>query len=181
MGKPREILSAASLAVAVVVVGTSTVASAHSGGDSKVHDIDIQDDCDPVTFNEAGVPGGCVGDGDTTFEELFEELQEKGEHGKWRFHPDELTIRGNDRLRAVNEGGEVHTFTKVDRFGPGCVPEINDVIGLDGPPVADCSRIEDSLLVPRASRVVPSLNSGLQRFECLIHPWMRTVVTVESR
>jgi hypothetical protein len=34
------------------------------------------------------------------------------------------------------------------------------------------------LVVPGASATVPPLGIGAHKFQCLIHPWMRTVVEV---
>ena len=45
----------------------------------------MYDDCDPVTF--ATVPGGCIGNGHTTFQEFIEELEETQDAHKWRNQP----------------------------------------------------------------------------------------------
>lgn len=172
-------LTAAGAITAAVVLGLAGTATAH-GGDDDAETIRIQDDCDPKTFIDAGVPGGCVGDGDTTFEELFEELVEDGEHGKWRFHPDETDIEHGEALHAHNEGGELHTFTEVDAFGPGCVPDINALLGLDGPLPAACAEFGAEIMPPGVTIELVNLTAGVHRFMCLIHPWMQTTVEVED-
>ncbi|HJR37588.1 MAG TPA: hypothetical protein VJ819_04320 [Nocardioidaceae bacterium] len=174
-------LTAAGAITAAVVLGLTGTATAHGGGggDGDVETIRIQDDCDPTTF--AGVPGGCVGDGDTTFDELVEELIEDGEHGKWRFHPDETHIDHDEALHARNQGGEFHTFTMVDEFGPGCVPEINELLGLGDEPVpAICTTpgFFAELIPPGVTVEVGDLAPGVYRFLCLIHPWMTSTVEV---
>jgi hypothetical protein len=95
-------------------------------------------------------------------------------------------------MRVLSIGGEFHTFTPVARFGGGCVPFLNQVLGLR--PVRECS---DLLTLPDGSRVprgfvetavppggrlvVRDMRLGLHRFQCLVHPWMHTTVTVEGR
>src|SRR6185436_5929618 len=91
----------------------------------------ILDDCDPATFNEAlGDPQACVGDGKTTFQELFAELEATGAAKRWVFKPDDFHVDSNEPLHAVSRGGEFHTFSEVADFGGGCVPEINAVLHL---------------------------------------------------
>lgn len=170
-------LTAAGAITAAVVLGLAGTATAH-GGDDDAETIRIQDDCDPETF--AQVPGGCVGDGDTTFDELIEELLEDGEHGKWRFHPDETHIEHGEALRAHNEGGEFHTFTMVEEFGgPGCVQPINDLLGLGTAPATCDADIAASAVPAGVTIDVGELAPGVYRFMCLIHPWMETTVEVE--
>lgn len=81
---------------------------------------------------------------------------------------------------ATNYGGEFHTFSEVPNFGAGCVPDLNLPLGLDGPPVSDCSRqvFKDTGIVPGATLTVAPLPVGTHLFECLIHPWMRATYTV---
>jgi plastocyanin len=172
-------LTAAGAITAAVVLGLAGTATAHGGADD-AETIRIQDDCDPKTFAE--VPGGCVGDGDTTFDELVEELIEDGEHGKWRFHPDETHIDHDEALHAHNQGGEFHTFTMVDEFGAGCVPEINELLGLGDEPVPEICATPaffTELIPPGVTVEVDHLAPGVYRFLCLIHPWMKSTVEVE--
>src|SRR4051795_12878811 len=99
--------------VALLLLGFAGTAQADSGsGKNQAEVVRIQDRCDPATFNAALGPGACVGDGDTTFPEFLDEFADKGFVGHWRFHPDDLTIRAGESVKAVNQGGEAHTFTE---------------------------------------------------------------------
>ena len=98
----------------------------------------IEDDCDPATFDAVLGAGACVGDGDTLFADFFAQLAEERTADKWRNHPDETHIDDDEGLLVTNQGGEGHTFTMVAAFGPGCVPEVNGVLGLTGPHAAPC-------------------------------------------
>ena len=46
------------------------------------------------------------------------------------FAPPNVTMRIGERLVATNRGGEVHTFTEVEEFGGGIVPDLNELTGL---------------------------------------------------
>jgi len=81
-------------------------------------------------------------------------------------------------IEAVNEGGERHTFTKVEEFGNGCIPLLN---ADDSPPVVDCNALGDSEVLPGASRTFPvPATAGTVLYQCAIHPWMRSVVDVRA-
>lgn len=187
----RHLVAMAGAAVVLGMVG-APAASAHGGDDRRTEVIEVDDDCDPQTFNEAIGPGTCVGEGDTTFADFLEQLAEDGEANHWDFHPEETTIRHGDRLVAKGIGGEFHTFTEVAEFGGGCIEELNVILGLE--PVAECSdlvTLPDGQQIPRgfvedgvppAGRLaVEGLGRGTHRFECLIHPWMRSTITVRER
>lgn len=178
-------------AVAVVAaLGTTGAAQADKGSGSRggggsggSETIEIQDDCDPETFNAAlGQPDACVGDGDTEFEELIEELIEEGEAGKWRNHPDDTHVDVGERVKLTNVGGEAHTFTRVDAFGGGCVPELNEVLGLAPAPPEVCGAAFAGILLPGQSATVPTadLHEGHNLFQCMIHPWMHAEVEVRG-
>ena len=92
-----------------------------------------------------------------------------------RFSPGQLKLDTGGTITARNRGGEFHTFSEVAAFGGGCVPEINELLGLE--PVAECS-IPDIFpttgVPPGASLTTEPLEAGAHRFMCLIHPWQRT-------
>ncbi len=165
--------------VALVLLGFAGTAQADSGsGKNRAEVVRIQDRCDPATFNAAlQDPNACVGDGDTTFDDFFAEFLAEGSVGHWRFHPDDLTIRAGQSVKAVNQGGEAHSFTEVARFGPGCVPPLNQP-GEVPPPICDTVAFPGSIVLPGSSISTAGLSRGTHDFQCLIHPWMRTVVTV---
>lgn len=148
--------------------------------------VEIEDDCDPVTFTEALGPGACVGDGETTFQALVDSLATTGDADEWRMHPRRMSVVKGVPVRLHNTGGEFHTFTEVPAFGAGCVEPINQLLGLTGPPVADCAA---SLSDPRTAlpagargRVdTAGMSVGRHSFECMVHPWMTARVTVTRR
>jgi hypothetical protein len=170
----------------VAAVGTTGAAQADRGSGSRggggSETIEIEDDCDPETFNVAVAPGTCVGDGDTEFEEFIDELLEEGEAGKWRNHPDDTHVDEGERVKLKNVGGEAHTFTRVDAFGGGCVPELNDVLGLAPAPDAVCGAAFAGILLPGQSATVPAtdLHEGHNLFQCMIHPWMHAEIEVRG-
>ena len=104
----------------------------------------------------------------------------KGEAPAWRFAPERLKLDAGGTITGVNRGGEFHTFTEVAAFGGGCVPELNEVLGLT--PVPECAIpgiFGATGTPPGASLTTQPLAAGTHRFICLIHPWMRT--TAEAR
>lgn len=180
----RSLIAAGGAAVLLALTAGGPPSAADSG--SRHRQIEMQDDCDPASFNAALGPGACVGDGDTPFDEFFETLLERDPDGHWRNHPDETHVRKGGSLLISNTGGEFHTFTEVAQFGAGCVPEINDLLGLVGPPAADCgAAFSDprTALPPGATGTLEThdMSVGEHRFMCMIHPWMHTEVEVRRR
>lgn len=186
----RLALVAIAAALAPITLTAGPVAGADEDRTARVHGVQVEDDCHPRTFNRAVAPGTCIGDGQTRFAEFIDRLEEDGAAGDWRFAPARTTITRGDSLRVRSSGGEFHTFTGVARFGGGCVPFLNRILGLR--PVRECSdlvSLSDGTRVPRGfvrTPVPPSgrlavrnLGLGSHRFQCLIHPWMRTTLTVE--
>ena len=131
------------------------------------------DACDPETFNQAAGPGTCTRSGGLRFDLFIEQLTKHAFVGAWRFSPNTSTIRDGATLVAVNRGGEVHTFTKVENFGGGIVPDLNALSHT--PDVApECAALEDDDFVPpggTSREAVPQ--NGTAKFQCCIHPWMR--------
>ncbi len=182
MRRPFTTAGGAAVLLALAVGGTPSAADS----DSRDRQIEMQDDCHPASFNRALGTGACVGDGDTTFRELFQSLEERDPDGHWRNHPEETHVRKGGHLVISNTGGEFHTFTEVDRFGAGCVPEINDLLGLVGPPAADCEAAfsdRETALPPGATGTVAThdMSARTHRFMCMVHPWMHTKVDVRRR
>lgn len=182
-------------AMALGVAGIPAAAG-HSSS-PRTHVIEAQDDCEPITFNLAlNNPTACVGGGETTFAEAIAQLLDDGAVDDWEFDPDELTIRTGETIEVRGVGGEFHTFTKVKKFGGGCVKDINDLLGLQ--PVIECDDLvappgappgvkaprgffEDAV-PPGVTLKVPAakLTPGTNKFECLIHPWMHAEVKVRA-
>jgi hypothetical protein len=142
--------------------------------------VTVLDACDGPSFNLAIGPGACERSGGVKFDDFIGQLIAMGEAPAWRFAPEAVTLADGGSIDAYNRGGEFHTFTEVAAFGGGCVPELNAVLGLS--PVPECG-------VPGifgATGIAPGdelegepLGSGNHLFMCLIHPWMRTEVTVQ--
>jgi len=163
--------------VALLVLVPAVGASAASA----TRQVQVLDDCDPATFNAAIGPGTCVKDGATTFSEFIAQLLAQGRAPAWRFAPAQLRLDAGGRLQAHNRGGEDHTFTEVANFGGGCIAALNDLLGLT--PVPECAGFPGgafaaTLVRPGGTVTTAPLPPGIHRFECLIHPWMRTTVSV---
>jgi hypothetical protein len=176
---------------ALVVVSLLVVAAAAIVGNSAV-EFRIRDDCDPATFNAAVGPGTCVEtfDGGTTFQEFLEELGEDRDVGPWRFNPDETRVERGQGTLLESRAGEFHTFTRVAEFGGGIVGLLNQIGGF-GATRQECGQ-ENVLAPPSGSNVfVPAgahlhgptggtsaLPKGKTKWQCCIHPWMRSEITV---
>jgi len=181
----------AGLVVPVAAAGSlvlaPTGAAAHEGGDGDLKEVRMFDDCEQVSFNRMFGAGTCVGDGETILDEFISQLLATAPSGVpnvdgWEFEPSDVRLDADKGLRAVNRGGEFHTFTKVKAFGGGCVDEAPV---LSGPqkPVPECKDKDVFELTgapPGHDVVVRGLKAGTHRFECLIHPWMRTTVVVRA-
>lgn len=179
--KLLNLLVAGSLTFGTLVAMTGTAGAAKGqDGDTKL--IRMRDDCNPRSFNAVLGKGTCVGDGNTTLEELLSQLERDRDARAWRNSPDRLKVPRGTTLRVRNDGGEAHSFTKVRRFGPGCVPELNEAMGFPhGAMVRECRSPAWLRTIRGAGQAmrVHNLEPGRHRFQCLIHPWMRTRVHVE--
>jgi len=183
----RVLGTALCTAMALATVGViTTAADRRDGRDGRrVRTIEMTDDCDPATFNApppAGVgPGTCVGEGETTFAHFISELQRDQVAEDWEFDPDDVDVHAGQSVRARNEGGEGHTFTEVAAFGGGFVPPLNDLSG-NPKPAPECitPSIFGTIVPPGGLSATTAITAGTHKFQCCIHPWMRTVVTVEK-
>jgi plastocyanin len=157
------------------------VPAAGSSAASPTRQVQALDDCDPATFNAAVGPGTCVKDGSTTFSEFIAQLLAQGRAPAWRFAPGQLSLDPGGTLAAHNRGGEVHTFTQVAGFGGGCIQALNGLLGLT--PVPECAGFPGgafaaTAVAPGGTVTTTPLSPGIHRYQCLIHPWMRTTVAV---
>jgi plastocyanin len=174
--RPRRLATVAGLAALLALVP-----AAGSSAASPTRQVQVLDDCDPATFNAAVGPGTCVKDGGTTFQAFIGQLLAQGRAPAWRFAPAQLRLDAGGTLSANNRGGEDHTFTEVASFGGGCIAVLNDLLGLT--PVPECAGFPGgafaaTLVPPGGSVTTAPLPPGVHRYECLIHPWMRTTVSV---
>lgn len=149
-------------------------------GDKKIR---MYDDCDPATFNDVLGAGACIGNGHTTFDEFIEELEETQDAHAWRNQPKAMKVNIGRPTFIENRGGEVHTFTKVAAFGGGFVDELNGISG-NPVPAPECLDFGTMVFIPAGGTDEgPTAGSaqlpvGTHRFQCCIHPWMRTVIEV---
>ena len=145
--------------------------------------VQVRDDCDPATFN-SGPPTGpglghiCGGDGDTTFGDFIAEVAATKHAEKWRFNPDRMSEPRN--IVAHNRGGETHTFTKVANFGGGVVDILNTLSGNTTlAPECFLPSAGPTFVDPGHDLKVDGVSGG-DKYQCCIHPWMRTTVRARS-
>lgn len=149
----------------------------HASGSDRL--ITLMDACDPASFNAAIGPGTCVQrKGGVAFSRFIDELTRTQKAGSWVFAPSRTTAAVGKTLLAVNRGGEVHTFTRVASFGGGIVPILNELSG--NPDVApECLSLGPEDFVPAGGTFEEEVEGAeIQRFQCCIHPWMRTALRV---
>ena len=170
------------IGLSAIVVLSLTAGAGAVQGDKKIR---LLDDCDPATFNAVLGDGACVGNGHTTFAEFIAELEETQDAHKWRNQPSEMHVNVGRPTLVENRGGEVHTFTPVAAFGGGFVNELNGISG-NPVPAPECLNFGSIVFIPPgASEDGPTAGSsdlpvGTHKFQCCIHPWMRTVIEVAA-
>jgi hypothetical protein len=190
--------------LSVLAVGAASLALAAAAGAKDGGGVVIQsrDACDPVTFPVPCVRADNSG-GVVTFNELLATVGKKHSHPAWTFTKDHLTVkRGTPVVAEFGRGGEVHSFTDVTAtgFGPGCVSLLNGLIfptdalaAMCGPADATgvgvnlgkilvgspADNIAPSGLFPGQPLTVDTSTPGTRMFQCMIHPWMQTTLTVE--
>ena len=154
-------------------------ASADRPGDD-ARTLRIYDSCDPATFNAVfNDPTICIKQGHVPFDRFIAELTRTQKAAQWRFAPQNVELNSGEGVFALNEGGEVHTFTRVAQFGGGILPLLNDLSG--NPTVApECTTLEaDDFVAPGALYTAELNTDEIQHFQCCIHPWMRADVKVK--
>ena len=141
----------------------------------------IRDDCDPN--DPAWAPtGGCARkQGDVNFAEFRTELSSPLApasvigHQAWRNDPPYLEIEVGDGVVVRNRGGRTHTFTHVQDYGGGKIPNPALNKGLVTAP--ECPQSID--IAPGGKAEVSGLPEGNHHFQCCIHPWMRALIKVK--
>jgi plastocyanin len=145
------------------------------------HVVALFDACDPETFDAALGAGTCTRSGGVRFATFLEQLGRHGSIGAWRFAPSEVTMQVGQMLVATNRGGETHTFTEVEEFGGGIVPQLNALTGL-ATIAPECGQLEPGdFLGPDASSMETEEDAGVEKYQCCIHPWMRAEVRVAAK
>ena len=172
--EPRlALVLVASLSRVLAVAGTASASNT-------TRHLNMLDNCDGPSFNAVIGAGTCSRPGGVTFDEFVSQLLAMGQAPSWRFAPGTMKLPAGGSIAAVNRGGEGHSFTEVANYGGGCVQPLNDLLGLS--PVPECSNpalFPGTIAGPGGTVTTAALSSGVHRFECLIHPWMRTTVTVD--
>jgi plastocyanin len=144
------------------------------GGEQRL--IMMTDACDPETFNEAVGAGACIRNGGVRFAKFLQLLGQHQKVGAWHFAPTSVKAEVGQQLLAMNRGGEEHTFTEVEEFGGGIVPDLNVLAGVPDP-APECLAATLELVPPGSSTTDDVEEEGTELYQCCIHPWMRTVVT----
>jgi plastocyanin len=144
--------------------------------------ISAEDACDPTTFNQALGPGTCVGNGRVTVQRFLQQLQRLQREPQWRFTPDRVHARTVDPVVVKNVGGEMHTFTEVAAFGGGVNPQLNQLAGnlTERPECAAGPGDDNHALTPGASFVFTESQPGTHLYQCCIHPWMHSVLSIRA-
>jgi len=148
------------------------MADVRGGSDFRL--ITMKDACDPETFAAVGClrTGGGV-----TFDHFLAQLGKHGIMRAWHFAPPTVNARVGQTLLAVNRGGEVHTFTEVEEFGGGIVPELNELSGNPVPAPECLALAAGDFVAPGGTHTDEVEEAGVEHYQCCIHPWMRTNVT----
>lgn len=167
------------------VVGAIALLSLTAGagavqGDKKIR---MYDDCEPTSFNAVLGDGACIGNGHTTFDEFIAELAATQDAHTWRNQPSAMRVNVGRSTLIENLGGEVHTFTPVANFGGGFISDLNGISG-NPVPAPECLNFGSIVFIPAGgTEEGPTAGSsdlpvGSHKFQCCIHPWMRTVIEV---
>lgn len=168
--------------VAAIALFGLTAGAGAVQGDKKIR---LLDDCEPTSFNAVLGDGACVGNGHTTFDAFIQELAETQDAHGWRNQPSAVHVNVGRPTLIENVGGETHTLTPVANFGGGFVNELNGISG-NPVPAPECLNFGSIVFIPAGGvEAGPTAGSsglpvGTTRFQCCIHPWMRTVIEVDD-
>jgi plastocyanin len=176
--------------VTVLVVAAASIDVAAEKSKRGSREVILWDDCDPT--DPAWLPtGGCtLREGSVTEADfrayLFSPLHPSQiGHPAWWFEPGFLTIAAGKSIKVSNDGGRTHTFTEVANYGGGRVPPLNQSRpGSGAPPLTPAPEcVSPGVIdIPGGGKsVVEGLAPGDHRFQCCIHPWMRTLVRVSEK
>jgi plastocyanin len=182
------IVAALLLSVGLAAIFTTTHVTARSGRQEGPREVVLRDDCDPTDPGWTPTGGCSLSEGDVTLAEfgaarLSPLAPSVIGHPAWFFDPSYLEVKAGKRIRILNEGGRTHTFTEVANFGGGRVLGLNtSQPGV--PPLTQASECVAPGVVDipgGGSSEIEGLSAGDHRFQCCIHPWMRTLVKVTDK
>ena len=172
--------SASSRSLAPTAAASFASGPGNSGSGGKIQKLELRDDCDSTTFNANIGAGACIHRGSTTFDRFIAELTKDQFVGAWKNNPNDFNGKPGTAIDVSNIGGETHTFTRVASFGGGIVPLLNDLSG-NKTVAAECADLNPATIVPAGGHLQSAaLAAGSYRFQCCIHPWMRTTVAIRS-
>jgi plastocyanin len=179
------------LAVGVWVTASAALRAQGRSSDANIIMMDNCSEADPSYAAFGGCPEGAPFPGfqsyrgDVSVAEFFALLISPlapGDvigHPSWRNEPSYISVAAGRPVRVTNRGGRAHTFTAVNDFGGGFVPLLNEQMV----PAPECG----ANFVPNPdvvfvgvgqTQTFTSLDPGLHKFQCCIHPWMRGAVRV---
>jgi hypothetical protein len=171
------------LGVAMSLFGRLSVDAQVNSNDNRIA---IMDDCLPGD-PDWNPTGGCTlkaHQGDVSEDEFSDLLDSPLTttvigHPSWRNEPSHITTNQGRNVRVTNAGGRGHTFTKVAEFGGGTIAGLS--AGLTRAPECPASpaNLGPLTVAPGATIEPAGLASGLNRFQCCIHPWMRATIRVQ--
>jgi len=176
-----------SIGLAVIFTTTHVKARGQSLGQGEgPREVVLRDDCDPTDPGWTPTGGCSLPQGDVTLAE-FNALRLSTlapsvvGHPAWFFDPSYLKVTADKKIRILNEGGRTHTFTEVANYGGGRVPGLNtSQAGV--PPLTPAPECAASVNIPGGgSSEIDGLSGGNHKFQCCIHPWMRTLIKVHER
>ena len=142
--------------------------------------VSVMDACDMATFNAAIGPGTCARNAGVRFPEFIAQLTAHQSAGAWHNAPAQTDAWLGETLVAHNDGGEVHTFTRVADFGGGFLDFLNQLAGTPVP-APECLGLPDAEFMPPGGTDSEALDKvGDIKYQCCIHPWMHTTVHVKG-
>src|SRR4051794_35596913 len=175
----RKSIARAGAAIVPVVAAVALMAASNN------LTVRMNDECDAGTFNAMFGAGACVGSGKVTVQEFLTQFAATGSVKKWEFKKDEAKVKNGVAIDVQNRGGELHTFTRVDEFGGGIIPDLNDGAAIRPEcgtafTLAPQSGTNVVLGPGGAGTTDPLTASGTTvKFMCCIHPWMQAEVRVQ--
>jgi plastocyanin len=145
--------------------------------------IALIDDCDPADPRWAPLPGCLQDKGDVTRDEfdllLFSPLSSATVgHPSWRNDPSYLVVQAGKEIHLENQGGRPHTFTEVAEFGGGRIPPLNRGLAVAPACVLAPGATDPTELAAGERKKLTATGTGIHRFQCCFHPWMRAAVKV---
>jgi plastocyanin len=174
-------------AVTALAMGAAAAASlvlsapAALADQPQVKNMRLLDACDKASWDAEFKDLCTTNAGSVTLAKFRADLA-KGGSGAWWINNRDETIDAGDALHVSNEGGIVHTFTEVQSYGQGVVDEWNQAVPNEGPAINIAGRPvgfgDFATAVPSGTSTDVTPAKGVHKYQCIIHPWMRTVVTV---